>query len=83
MYGPGSECGDCAHATEGQKVKELDRIEIERTEKEQEMKSWLVQEELALLWVISENSYRLVGESYQEGNVRKENYHDHVTYYRG
>ena len=46
MYGPGSECGDCAQAAMGRKVKELDSIEIGRIEKDQEMKSWLGQEEL-------------------------------------
>lgn len=68
MYATESECGNCVQSTVGlgrmaQKEKELDSIEVEGIKKKQEMKSWLVREVLALFWVISENSYRLVGES--------------------
>lgn len=53
-----------------QKVEDPDIIEREGIKKEKEMKGQLVQEELALFWLVSENSYRLLkGDSYQEANL--------------
>lgn len=57
MSNAGSECRDCFQATVAwrrmaQKTNELSFTEIEVIQEEQEMKSWLMQEELALFWVV-------------------------------